>query len=357
MIRPHPSRRLPWGGLALLAALAGARAASAGDDYADKDFGLRLASAFVRFTEVSAAGGQTAANRWSPAINPASLAWTPLPFKWGVVLAPYYSEVDLDNGTRLHLTGESLTWDTRRWGVVQPTLSQIRANHEATRQGLGFDYSVDVSQVQWGKRFDDWAVGVALNYTRAAVAFDLPTPLGKLRVSDTDATSYRVRLGALHAPAAKWLAGLVLEYGAAPYRGTAIAMGPFGPIIGPNGPMTVKLRGTQQQFILRPGVSYEYAPMSTAYLDYQLGHYWSERGTLNHHLFTAGVDHRLLKPLFVRAAVSADARGNVAASAGLGVFFSRWSSFDVAYHRYPLPELEPEFGRAGVLQFAFNVRF
>ncbi|HUT35443.1 MAG TPA: hypothetical protein VNE39_18285 [Planctomycetota bacterium] len=346
-------RRRRWPrlrGIGFVGALAAACLAAAGDDYSEKDFGLRLASAFIRFTEVSVAGGQTVANRLSSAINPASVAWTPLPFKWGVIPAGYYSQVDLDNGTRVHVSGESVTWDTKRWGVIQPTLSQIRANRETTRQGLVFNYDVDIAQVQWGKRWGDWAFGVALNYARANVAFDMPTPVGKLRVSDTDAKSYRVRLGALHKPADKWLLGLVMEYGTAPYRGTAIAMTPFGPI-------PVKLEGTQQQAILRPGVSYEYAPLSTAYFDYQLGHYWSERGTLNHHLFTAGVDHRLLQPLFVRAAVSADARGNVATTVGIGVFFSRYASLDLSCHRHPLPELRPEFGQADVVQAVFNVRF
>jgi len=343
--------------VALLALLACPTLARAEDDYHDKDFSLRLASAFIRFTEVSANGGQTVANRWSSAINPASVAWTPLPGKFGFVVAPYYSYLSFNNDTRLHVTGESVTWDTRGWGTIQPTLSQIRGNREVTRQGLIFDYSVDIAQVQWGQRFGDWAIGVNLNYARASVIYDMNTMFGKLRVSDSDADSYRLRLGALYQPAEKWLTGLVVEYGAAPYDAKVIAMGPQGPVMGPNGPVMVKLDGTQQQMIVRPGVSYEYAPYSTVYLDYQLGHYFSSRGTLNHHLFTAGVDHRLLEPLFVRAGAALDARGNLAGTCGLGVFVSRWCSFDLGYHYNPLPELRPEFGRSNVFQFTCNARF
>ena len=84
--------------------------ALAGGDY-DEPFSLRLPPAFIRFTEVSTMGGETAANRYSSAINPAALDWVDLPCEHGVVIAPYYSQIRFDQGTKLHITGESLTLD------------------------------------------------------------------------------------------------------------------------------------------------------------------------------------------------------------------------------------------------------
>jgi hypothetical protein len=52
-------------------------------DYHDKDFSVRMASAFIRFTEVSALGKETVANRFSTAINPAGAGCYPLPGKFG----------------------------------------------------------------------------------------------------------------------------------------------------------------------------------------------------------------------------------------------------------------------------------
>jgi len=343
-----------WAGAAIVLTLvAWPLGALAQDDYSDKDFSLRLAPSFVRFLEASATGGGTVANRWSPAINPASVAWTRPPGKYGMIIAPYYSQIQFKAGTRLRVTGETFTWDLGEWGVVQPTLSQIRSNRATDRQGLVFGYTVDSAQVQWGKRSGEWAVGANLNYADAEVTHDL----GPLRVSDASANSYRLRLGGLYQPAERWLAGLIVEYGFVPYRAEALAMGPMGPIIGPMGPVTVRLEGTQQQWIVRPGISYEYAEYSTVYLDYQAGSFFSKRGTLNSHWVSFGVDHRILEPLFVRAGASVDARGNAAFTCGLGAHLSRWCSVDLGYHYDPLPELQPEFGRAQVLQMAVNARF
>jgi hypothetical protein len=131
----------------------------------------------------------------------------------------------------------------------------------------------------------------------------------------------------------------------------------MGPIIGPAGLATVRSKGTQQQWLIRPGISYEYAEYSTVYMDYQFGTYFSKRGTLNSHWLSAGIDHRLLEPLFLRAGAAIDGRGNVTCSCGVGMYFSRWCSLDLGYHYDALPELQPEFSRSHVFQTAFSARF
>ena len=316
------------------------------DDYSDKGFGVRLRPAFLRFIEVSAMGAGSVANRWSSAANPASADWMPGPSRFGFILGPYYSHVAFKEGTRLHLTGESVTWDTREWGTIQPAVVQIRSNRATDTAGLTFDYSVDYGQVQWAKRLDDWAIGIGLSYGQVTVKQDM----GPLRVAETEGSSYRVRVGALHEPVEHLLAGCIVEYGWAPYETNALAFTPFGP-------MPVKIRGTERGFVLRPGVSYEYAELSNVHFDYQYGRFSNLGEHLRSHWWVVGADHRLLEWLWVRASTSIDGRGNASGSCGIGAYFSRTFGIDLGYQYDPLPELQPEFGRSHILQLTVSARF
>jgi hypothetical protein len=326
--------------------------------YSNMDFSVRLPPAFVRFTEISALGGETVANRFSSAVNPASLGWMSLPSKYGIALTPYYSFLNFEEGMQLNLFGESMTWDTRSWGVIQPTLSQVRTNNTTAQDGLTFDYQVDVGQVQWGKRYGNWALGADLNYARANVKrkgpllIEVPGFSQMMPVdvdTETSADSYRLRIGGLYQPSENWLLGMILEYGWQPYRlKTTTQMSlPFLP-----SPIqqTTESNGKQQQYILRPGLSYEYAKGSTLFLDYQLGHFNSDRDNLINHRFNAGIEHRFLEWLFVRFSPSVDLQGNVGVSFGLSAFLSTWCSIEAAYQYNMYPEIEKEFGRAQTIQ-------
>jgi hypothetical protein len=327
-------------------------------DYHDKDFSVRMASAFIRFTEVSALGGETVANRFSSAINPASTGWFPLPGKFGLVAAPYYSTIGFDEGARLHVTGESLTWDTRSWGTFQPTLSQIRSNDSKGSDDLSFDYRVDIAQLQWGKRFGDLGLGSCFNFARTLINRDgtVSSPLPVRVDADGSAESYRWRFGGLYQPAKKWLFGTIFEYGFQPFRSRTDTWMSLLPLLPPIAG-TDHDDGIQQQFIVRPGVSYEYAPMSTVYVDYQYGVFFNHNDTLNSHIITAGIEHRLLEWLFGRVGPTFDARGNVGFSAGASVFLARWCSLDLGYQYNMLWELQHEFGRANTLQATLSFRF
>jgi len=322
-----------------------ARAAS---DYSDKDFSVRLPPAFLRFTEVATMGGETVANRMSSAINPASTSWLPLPGEMGVVLAPYYSPVLFDNGTHMHVIGESATVSAGWFGVIQPTISQIRTNKREMRNGLDFDYSVDSFQLQWGKRIENCAVGAMFNYANAEVMQSTAAGFKAHGLSD----SYRWRFGGLWEPCENWLLGAIFEYGFQPYRSkTRVPMPDPLPV------MILRDRGVQHQVVFRPGVSYEYAEMSSVFVDYQLGHFRNPDARHTNHHVTMGVDHRLLEFLFVRGHVGFDVRGNVTWGGGLSFFPASWCSLDLGYKYDALPELQPEFGRSHTIQLAFNVRF
>ena len=339
------TRIIGWRMAALLAAMAVAPAAWAQDDYSDKAFGVRLRPAFLRFVEVSSAGGASVANRWSAAVNPASADWMPVPSKHGFILSPYYSHIAFKEGTRLHLAGESFTWSLGELGTLLPSVVQIRSNRARDSAGLTFDYKVDYAQVQWAKRWGDWAIGLNGSIGKATIRQDL----GPLRVAETDADTYRFRAGLLHQPAERLLVGCIVEYGFSPYETDAIAMTPFGPV-------PVELDGTDRGFVARTGLSYEYADYSCVYADYQHGRYSNAGAHLLSHWWVVGVDHRLLQWLWLRGSAFIDGRGNASGSCGVGAYFSRTCSLDLGYQYDPLPELQPEFGRSHIVQVAFSAR-
>ena len=188
-------RRISWAGIlgvgVVLLAFPGV--ARAGSDYSDKDLSLRLPPAFIRFLEASATGGETVANRFSSAINPAATNWIRMPGKLGVVVSPYYSQTRFDNGTDIHLTGQPVTWTTKEWGTIQPVFVQLNSNRAMLNIGPVFEYHVDTIQLQWGKRLNDrFGIGGTLSFSEANVILDVP---GQGRVSDAHAESYRFRLG------------------------------------------------------------------------------------------------------------------------------------------------------------------
>lgn len=323
--------------------------AAAGSDYSDKNFSVRLPPAFVRFTEVSAMGGETVANRFSSAINPAALDWVKIPNKYGVVVAPYYSGIFFTSGVKLNVTGQSITYDLGKWGTIQPTLAQIHSNTDKDLMGMEFDYDVNTAQVQWGKRVGDWAMGANFNFNTAAVTRSTDT----LRMADSNAENYRFRFGGLWEPVKKWLVGSIFEFGWSPFRSQSID--PMSLFLPP--PRYVKWNDTQYQYIFRPGISYEYAELSHVFLDYQWGLYENSRYELIDNRFSTGVEHRLLEWLLVRPTISFDVRGNVGGGIGASFLLSRHCSFDVGYQYNMLPEIQPEFGRAHTVQATFAVRF
>lgn len=333
------------GMLAVLALASLTAVAHAGDNYEDKGFGVRLPPAFIRFREVTTMGAETVANRYSSAINPASAGWTPVPSKLGIVPAAYYSQVHFANDMRLHLWGESVRIDLKEWGTFQPSLSQIRVNEKTNRQGLEFGYHVDTFDMQWAKRCDNVAFGVAFNYARARVTHDL----GPMRVSESDADSYRFRFGGLWEPIENLLAGAIFEYGFAPYDARTFLFRPRR--------MTILDSGVPHQYVFRPGVSYEYGDMSSVYCDYQFGAFTQGHDTLKSNRFNFGVDHRLLEFLWGRFGLSIDARGNVGFTTGLSAHLAEWMSFDAAYQYDMYPELRREFGRSHTIQLALALRF
>jgi hypothetical protein len=332
--------------LAALLAATFAGVARADTGYEGEDLSLRLASAFVRFTEVSAFGGETAANRWSPAINPASANWTTIDSRLGAVLAGYGSRIAFDNGTRIDLLGEAGLWDTRSAGAGNLIFSQLRSNDRPDKSGLEFDYHTDTVQFQWAKRWNSFAAGGCFNYATSEVT----QTAGGLTFRHSTAETYRSRVGLLYEPACHWLLGAVGEYAWSPFRFDALV---------PTGVGLVPISGedTQYQRIARLAASYEYCEYCTVSADYQYGDFENDQGTMETHRFSVGVQHNVLQFLFLRAGATADQHGNVGGLAGVGAALGRAVMLDIGYQYDTLPELTQDFGHSSTLQVTLSVRF
>ena len=324
----------------------------------DKSLSLRLPAAMSRFatySDVAGVGGASAGSKWSSSINPASVAWLPITTDLHMAFSPQYTNLHFARDLSLNVTAEAFTWNVGDLGTFQPSLAQIRSNTGTTRQGLDFQIDMDMVQVQWAKKVsDDWAFGANFSYTKSKSEFDLaPVPgvdLAPVPVSDTVSETYGFRFGALNRMADNLLGGVVFDYAFTPSRTTMHDFMGLG--IG-----DTRTTDMGHQFILRPGMSYEYLKDSTVYADYQYGVFRDGTGSFAVNRFYAGVDHSIFKWLFVRAGAALDTRGNVAWTTGLGLYPCDRFSIDIAYQNDMFPELKPEFGHSRTLTISVSFSF
>jgi hypothetical protein len=199
---------------------------------------------------------------------------------------------------------------------------------------LNFD--LDYVQIQWGKRLGhNCAVGANFNYASNKSGFSF----GPLDVADSWSNSYDFRFGMLRQVSERLRFGIVFDYGFAPSKTTFYDFLKIG--VG-----DVIVRDTTYQYLLRPGLAYEYNENSAVYLDYQFGSFMNDTGVLSNNRFYFGVDHQVVEPLFIRCGVACDKRSHPGWSAGVGVYPTQWCTIDIAYQYRIFPELEPEFGRS-----------
>jgi len=338
--------------LLTIAVLLGLSATSLADIYADKDFSLRFSAALTRFAtygDVAGVGGASAGSRWSSSANPASIAWLDIEGPLQIYAAPQYSRVSFNNGTTLDVFAESITWDADDWGTFLVAAAQVNSNRATDHNmGLDFRFSGDIIQGQWAKKLTDaWAVGFNLGYTKSTCRGDL----GPFAIYKSNSDTYNVRVGTLHKLSAegKLLGGLVLDYGWSRDRTS------YYPLVDPE----TNVYDNTRQFLVRPGITYEYMKDCAIYLDYQFGTFWNNTGTLNVHRIYAGVEHDIFGNwIFARTGTCIDP-GEQAYSytCGLGFYPAKWLSFDVAYQYDMFPELIQEFGRSHTLNCSLSVTF
>lgn len=318
--------------------------------FEEVDLSLRLPAALSRFSsyaDVAAVGGASAGSKWASSINPASITWEKIPGRYHLSLSPQYSIILFDEGTNLHVTAESITWDARQFGTIQLALAQGFSNHKTTRQDLKFGYDLDYAQIQWARHVtQDWALGGNFNFAYSKLQFDM----GPLEVVKNKGESYDLRIGTLYKAMDKLLVGLVLDYGVSPGRTTLYDYSGVGP-------NRIRTKDTTYQFISRAGASYEYKKDSAFYFDYQFGWFSNDTGTLRVHRFLTGIDHQVFQPLFIRSGIGLDTKGNIALTCGIGIYPSKEFSIDIGYQFNMFPELIPEFGRSNLFTISIGIIF
>lgn len=332
------------------AAVCGQATPAGADPFEKYDFSLRFPAAISRFSsyaDVAAAGNAQAASEWSSSINPASAAW-PQDRTYKHSFTPQFTAITFQEGTNLYVTSEALTIDGGDWGAFLPAMAQIRSNEEDDSDGTGFEFDANYFQLQWAKMLaPDLALGANFNVTFSDTRFSL----GDLELAQTKSETYNIRLGAVHQTWKQVRTGLVFDYAIAPSR-TRI------PDAFDEGIGTQHSNDTTHQFLLRPGIAWEYAKGSDFYVDYQGGVFFNDTGTLWTHRVALGIDHALIdKILFARVGTTIDLRGDAAATAGLGASLSDRISLDFAYQYNMFPEIRPEFGPAQTFTVSLSIAF
>ena len=345
------SGRYSWPAL-ILAAVA---TASGGRPLEDYDFSLRFpasVSRFASYADVAAEGGAQAASEWSSSTNPASAAW-PKPDtspKFRTSFSPQFTAIGFGLGNRLYVSTQALTIDAGKWGVFLPAVAQVTSNHEQQRDGLGFRFDAQYYQLQWGKLITPkWTIGANVNVTSSSTRFDV----AGARVGRSRSDSYDLRLGLVHQVLPRLRVGVVIDYGIAPSRTTAVAFNPATFAL-----ESQRTTDTSHQVLVRTGIVWRYADGCDLYVDYQGGVFTDATGTLQVHRFPIGIEHSLIKDiLFLRAGTLIDTRGNVALTSGFGLSLGKRASLDVAYQYDTLPEIRQEFGPAQNFVLSLAVGF
>ena len=343
MIRIPHAVRVPALTLAAAVLLSSWTTAFAGN-YDDKDFSLRFPAALTRFAtygDVAGVGGASAGSKWSTSVNPASTAWMEDPPR-KISVSPQYTRLSFDNGSVFEVPAQSLSVDAGPAGYFTGSAAQVTTNREAMSSGLGFRFNANMEQLLWAKKLSkEWAVGSAFTYSKSLTRLTY----GDYQVAKCDSESYALRGGVLRKITDQWLAGLVVDYGWSSDRTNMAGM-------------PGRIYDSTRQFLVRPGVSYEYMTDGTVYLDYQYGTFSNDTGLLTVHRICTGVEHGFTKWLFARAGTTIDpAVGSCSWTCGLGLYPASWFSLDVGYQNDMFPEMSKEFGRSHTLTVSVSFTF
>jgi hypothetical protein len=320
-------------------------------DLSDADFSLRFPAAtsrFASYADVAAMGGAQAASEWSSSSNPASATWPHDGRKYADSFSPQFSALRFDKGTNLNVYSEALTLDAKGWGVFLPAAAQIHSNHEVDRNGLGFKYDAYYYQMQWGKMIaKNWAIGANFNLTHSDVRYDF----ADIGIARSRGETYDFRLGVINQVLPRLRAGFVFDYSFSPT--ITDFYNPLGP-----GSATLQSKDTTHEFLVRPGIVWEYSKGSSLYLDYQGGFFSNRTGALWVNRFPIGIEQMVIKDiLYLRAGATFDTTNQVSPTAGLGLTLGDRGSIDLAYQYNMFPEIRSEFQTAQSFVLSLGIGF
>lgn len=160
--------------------------------------------------------------------------------------------------------------------------------------------------------------------------------------------TYGGRIGMIWSPIRQLITGVVVDYARAPGTTSYFV---------PDCSCFVASKDTTKQFLIRPGLSYEYAERSSLYVDYQYGHFRNLTGSESTNWLFSGVEQLVVPWLYVRAGLAYDFHGNLKPTAGIGLSPFEALSIDIAYQNDMFPELHPEFGRSKLIAVSLSLAF
>jgi hypothetical protein len=334
------------------------------DDFAGKDFSLRLPAALGRFepfADVAAKGGSSAALPFGSSNNPAAGAWNypdgfdnnGKPTNYRMMLSGQYSNVAFDNGTQLHFASDSINFGTAETGVLRLDTGAITSNERMVRNlPASFGFDLGGGRLNYAKRFGDLSIGATAGYLHSTTTFSA----GGTNIVDAEKDIWNFRLGALWNPAkSNWFLGVVSTYIYGPTDTSALVRLPGGRTL------LLNSSDTTNQFTVQPGIAYHWRRddhiQGYIHADYQFVNLSNSTGSLTEHRFLAGVDIPIHKAIYARAGVFTDAKGNTGWSSGVGIYLDHHVLLDLAYQNNNFPEVARELGRSRTLNACVTVRW
>jgi phage-related protein len=313
------------------------------EDLASIDFSLRFPSALSKFSsagDVAGFGGASAASQYASGINPASIEWKvspELPYSF----SPQFSNIRFEKKSNLRISALTAGINTEKMGGFQVSASKTSSDENAQSEFLRFQGNY--AQIQWGKKIqEDLAIGVNLNY----VSFNTKAGFDGILLADGDSHTKGIKGGVLWAATSKVLAGLIIDYASEHSTTQMMDVDCF---------CLLPFADTSKSVLLRAGLSYEYADLSSLYLDYLQGSFHNPRSRMSSKTLFVGIEHQFFPWLFGRVGVSQDFRGFTGKTLGIGINPSKNISIDFAVQRDMFPELLPEFGHSTLLNISVNL--
>ena len=320
-----------------------------GNDFVGEDFSLRLPAAlsgFSVYADVAAKGGSSAASKFGSSVNPAAMAWY-FPGTYDYGISGQYSNVAFQEGTHLDFITEAATINAHNFGTIRFSFGNVSSNDRTIRDApLTFTYDLSAGRVDWAKRWGAWAAGASVSHAASDTSFRTSQTV----FADAERSTTIGRLGVQWEPAPHWLAGLVGEYGYAPTHTEYLFPTAFGLV-------SSDARDISRQFIVRPGLAYEWREHALINFDYQYARFWNGTGSFDVNRFSVGGDLPLARFLFVRAGAVVDLHGDFGWTAGFGFYPRKGVTFDFAYQSDVFPELQREFGHSRTLNASVSVQF
>ena len=337
--------------LLCIASIAVLSLSSRADDLVSAPFALRFPAAIGHLSfygDVSALSGASAASKWESSPNPANKGWDfQEHFDWR--LSGQYNNLDFDNGTTLHFASQTVAIDAGVAGVFRLGLLEVTSNTEVARGAVPLPYEFDLQglQLSWAKKLGSaFALGADVNYLQGETAFKLPA----FDFANTEKDTWSFRLGGLWEPTDKWFLGLFSDY-ANGQSDTSLKVPTTLGVLRANRSETV------QQWVIHPGIAYEFKENAMIHADYEAGWVFHDEETLQLNRWAVGTDIPLLKFLYLRAGAAVDSHSNFSWSTGIGFYPSKHVFIDLAYQNDAFPELKQEFGSSRTLNASVSIQW